>query len=72
MSLKLSGKTALVTGASEQLQSIWLHMAPFVILNARSASNLEKEVQEIQQKGGKATSIPADVSKMDEIKSLFD
>ena len=74
--LKLAGKSALVTGASEGIgRSIALDLAAqgaFVILNSRSASKLQPVVDEIKQKGGNAIAIPADVSKLSDIKTLFE
>ena len=74
---KLSGKVAIVTGASKGIGAgIALRLgadgASVVVNYARSAEDAEKVVRAITQAGGRATAIQADVSKPDEIKALFE
>ncbi len=76
MSQKLSGKVAVVTGASKGIgASIAEHLAAegaAVVVNySSSKSGAEAVVNRIQEKGGKATAIQADVSKPDDVKRLF-
>jgi 3-oxoacyl-[acyl-carrier protein] reductase len=75
MSIDLSGKTALVTGASRGIgKSISLslaHCGVHVILSARSLPRLERVAKEIAKGKGRATVIPADLSKVEDIMSLF-
>lgn len=75
MDLKIAGKTALVTGAS---QGIGLAVARGlaaegvrVVLSARSESVLERAVAEITRSGGEAFSIPADVSSENGVEALL-
>ncbi len=76
MDLKLAGKTALVTGAS---QGIGLAIAQGlaaegvrVVLSARHANTLNAAVAEITGAGGMAVGITADVSREDEIEALLE
>ncbi len=76
MDLKLAGKTALVTGAS---QGIGLAIAQGlaaegvrVVLSARHASTLNAAVAEITGAGGMAVGITADISREDEIEALLE
>jgi 3-oxoacyl-[acyl-carrier protein] reductase len=76
MSQKLSGKVAVVTGASKGIgASIAEHLAAegaSVVVNySSSKSGADAVVKRIGEKGGKATAIQADVSKPDDIKRLF-
>jgi len=73
---KLSGKVAVVTGASKGIgASIAEHFAAegaSVVVNyASSKSGADAVVKRIIEKGGKATSIQADVSKPQDITRLF-
>jgi 3-oxoacyl-[acyl-carrier protein] reductase len=73
---KLKGKVAIVTGASKGIgASIAKHLAgegAAVVVNySSSKTGAERVVSEITKDGGKAIAIQADVSKPDEIKSLF-
>src|SRR6266481_7421028 len=73
---KLSGKVAVVTGASKGIgASIAKHLAAegaAVVVNyASSRAGADKVVAEITGKGGKAVAIQADVAKKAEIDRLF-
>jgi 3-oxoacyl-[acyl-carrier protein] reductase len=73
---KLQGKVAVVTGASKGIgASIAEHLAAegaSVVVNyASSKAGAESVVKRIQEKGGKALPVQADVSKPDDIKRLF-
>jgi 3-oxoacyl-[acyl-carrier protein] reductase len=73
---KLTGKVAVVTGASKGIgASIAEHLAEegaSVVVNyASSKAGAEAIVRRIKEKGGKALAVQADVSKHEEIKRLF-
>ena len=73
---KLSGKVAVVTGASKGIgASIAEHLgaegASVVVNYASSKSGADAVVKRITDKGGKAIAVQADVSKQDDIKRLF-
>jgi 3-oxoacyl-[acyl-carrier protein] reductase len=73
---RLAGKIAVVTGASKGIgASIAEHLAAAgasVVVNyASSKSGGDAVVKRITQKGGKAISVQADVSKPQDIKRLF-
>jgi len=73
---KLAGKVAVVTGASKGIgASIAEHLAAegaSVVVNyASSKAGADAVVKRIQDKGGKAVAVHADVSKPEQIKSLF-
>src|SRR2546429_9864087 len=76
MSNKLSGKVAVVTGASKGIGAeIAKHLAAegaSVVVNyASSKAGADKVVADITGKGGKAIAVQADVSKEGDIKKLF-
>jgi 3-oxoacyl-[acyl-carrier protein] reductase len=76
MSQKLTGKVAVVTGASKGIgASIAKHLADegaAVVANyASSKQGAERIVAEITSKGGRAIAVQADVSKHADIKRLF-
>ncbi len=76
MGNKLSGKVAVVTGASKGIgASIALHLAQegaAVVVNyAKSKDGAERVVAQIQLAGGKAVAVQADVSKSADIERLF-
>src|SRR5438132_9268777 len=76
MSNRLSGKVAVVTGASKGIGAeIARHLAAegaSVVVNyAYSKAGAEKVVSEITGKGGKAVAVQADVSKPEDIWHLF-
>src|SRR5438445_1291388 len=73
---RLQGKVAVVTGASKGIgASIAEHLAAegaAVVVNyASSKAGADAVVKRINEKGGKALAIQADVSKPDDIKRLF-
>ena len=76
MSKKLSGKVAVVTGASKGIgASIALHLAAegaAVVVNyASSKAGADRVVGEITGNGGKAVAIQADLSKETDVRRLF-
>src|SRR5258708_18793736 len=76
MSQKLSGKVAVVTGASKGIgASIALHLAAdgaVVVVNyASSKEGADRVVAEIVRKGGKAIAVQANVAKQADIQRLF-
>jgi len=73
---KLTGKVAVVTGASKGIgASIAEHLAAegaSVVVNyASSKAGAEAVVKRIHEQGGKALAVQADVAKHEEIKRLF-
>ena len=74
--LDIKNKTALVTGASRGIgKSISVALAESgarVILSARDTRRLETVRKEINDKGGDAVAIPADLSEEEDIVSLFE
>ena len=76
MSKKLSGKVAVVTGASKGIgASIALHLSAegsAVVVNyASSKAGADRVVAEITGNGGKAVAIQADLAKEADIRRLF-
>src|SRR5438270_9615769 len=76
MSQRLTGKVAVVTGASKGIgASIALHLAAegaAVVVNyASSRAGADRVVAEIAGKGGKAVAVQADVARQDDIRRLF-
>ncbi len=76
MSQKLSGKVAIVTGASKGIgASIAFHMAAegaAVVVNyASSKEGADRVVSEITRKGGKAIAVQANVARQGDIQRLF-
>jgi 3-oxoacyl-[acyl-carrier protein] reductase len=76
MSQKLSGKVAVVTGASKGIgASIAQHLAAegaAVVVNyATSREGADKVVAEVARRGGKAVAIQADVARRADIQRLF-
>src|SRR5476651_1736099 len=76
LSQKLSGKVAVVTGASKGIgASIAKHLAAegaSVVVNyASSKSGADQVVDEIAKRGGSAVAVQADVSKKTDIDRLF-
>ncbi len=76
MSHKLTGKVAVVTGASKGIgAAIALHLAAegaAVVVNyASSKAGAERVVAEITGKGGRAVAVQADVAKQGDVRRLF-
>ena len=76
MSQRLTGKVAVVTGASKGIgASIAKHLAAegaAVVVNyASSKAGAERVVAEITGQGGKAVAVQADVAKHADVKRLF-
>src|SRR5580698_9376608 len=76
MSKKLSGKVAVVTGASKGIGAAIAKQladegASVVVNFASSKSGADRVVAEITGKGGKAKAVQADVAKQADIKRLF-
>jgi 3-oxoacyl-[acyl-carrier protein] reductase len=76
MSQRLTGKVAVVTGASKGIgAAIALHLAAegaAVVVNyASSKEGADRVVAEITGKGGKAVAVGANLAKPDDIKRLF-
>jgi 3-oxoacyl-[acyl-carrier protein] reductase len=73
---KLSGKVAVVTGASKGIgaeiaRGLAAEGASVVVNYASSKEGADKVVAEIKKKGGKAVAIQGDVSKAADVKRLF-
>ncbi len=75
MNLDLSGQSALVTGAGRgigrAIGSALASAGARVFLAARTTDQLESAAREIQQNGGTAVPVPTDLSKEEDIQSLF-
>jgi 3-oxoacyl-[acyl-carrier protein] reductase len=76
MSQKLSGKVAIVTGASKGIGAAIARQlaeegAAVVVNYASSKGGADRVVSDIVQKGGKAVAVQADMSKAADIKRLF-
>lgn len=76
MDLHLTGKTALVTGASKGIGfAIAKGLAAegvHVVLSSRGQSDLYKAAEHIRANGGEATAVVADVSDPEGIDALFE
>jgi 3-oxoacyl-[acyl-carrier protein] reductase len=73
---KLSGKTAVVTGASKGIgagiaKALAAEGAAVVVNYASSQDDAEKVVAEINGNGGKAIAVQGDVAKAADVKKLF-
>jgi 3-oxoacyl-[acyl-carrier protein] reductase len=77
MPLQLEGKTAIVTGSSRGIgraiaERLAAGGAAVVINYVESEKRAAEAVESIRAKGGKAVAIRADLSKLAEIRRLFD
>lgn len=70
----LSGKTALITGASRgigaEIAKAYAKAGAHVILVARTVGGLEDVDDAIQAEGGSATLLPLDLTKLDEVDKI--
>ena len=76
MENNIKDKVVIITGASSGMgEAAAKHLATLgatVVLGARRADKIEKLAQDIQQMGGKALAITADVTKLEQVKNLVD
>jgi 3-oxoacyl-[acyl-carrier protein] reductase len=76
MDLKLKGKSVLVTGASkgigQAIAEAFAAEGARVALTARSKNDLERLVATIQDRGGEAIAIAADVTNPTEVHALIE
>jgi 3-oxoacyl-[acyl-carrier protein] reductase len=73
---KLQGKVAVVTGASKGIGAaiaakLGSEGASVVVNYASDKAGAERVVKAVQEKGGKALAVQADVSKKEQVKKLF-
>ena len=72
--MRLDGKVAVVTGAGRGIgQAIALSLAKSgcrVVLSARTRAQLEEVQRKIQQAGGEAATVPADLTRDEAIETL--
>lgn len=73
--IDLSGKVALVTGASRGIgRCVSMRMAEagaHVFMTARGEEALQSALRAVEEKGGRATAVPADVGSEKEVQRLF-
>jgi 3-oxoacyl-[acyl-carrier protein] reductase len=74
---KLSGKVAIVTGASKGIgaaiaKSLGAEGAAVVVNYASSKAGADRVVAEIERTGGKAVAVQGDVAKAADVKRLFE
>src|SRR5262245_35000550 len=76
MSQKLTGKVAIVTGASKEIgaeiaRQFAAEGAAVVVNYASSREGAERVVREITGQGGRAVAVQANISKEDDTRRLF-
>ena len=71
----LAGKIALITGASygmgEAMAELFADEGASLVLTARGKDKLDKVVQKIRDKGGKAIGVVADIGSKDDTERVF-
>jgi NADP-dependent 3-hydroxy acid dehydrogenase YdfG len=76
MEENIKGKVVVITGASSGMgEAAAKHLSKLgamVVLGARRTDRIEKLAKEIQESGGKALAIAADVTQRDQVKKLVD
>lgn len=76
MENNIKGKVVVITGASSGMgEAAAKHLSQLgaaVVLGARRTGRIEKLAKEIQESGGKALAIAADVTQRDQVKKLVD
>jgi len=74
--MRLQGKTAIVTGAGKGIgREVALGLAQegaLAVLVARTKSDLDNVVAEIESAGGKGVAIPKDLTDADQVQALVD
>ena len=74
--MSLSGKTALVTGASSgigrDIARTFAREGANVVVNGRNEQRIAQVVQEIESAGGKALGLRADVSRFAEVNAMVE
>ena len=72
----LSGKTAIITGASYGIGHAVAHLfadeGANVVLTARGKDKLDQVVNEIKEKGHRAIGVVADIGSLDDCKKVFE
>lgn len=72
----LAGKIALITGASygmgETMAELFAEEGASLVLTARHKDKLDKVVQKIRDKGGRAIGVVADISSPEDTKRVFE
>lgn len=76
MENNIKNKVVIITGASSGMgEAAAKHLATLgatVVLGARRADKIEKLAKDIQEAGGKALAVKADVTNLEQVKNLVD
>lgn len=76
MDNNIKDKVIIITGASSGMgEAAAKHLAKLgatVVLGARRADKIEKLTRDIEQSGGKALAVKADVTKLEQVQYLVD